>query len=538
MKRLIGVLIFGIGLATLCYGKERSLSPDSSQSRASVSSAGPAYDGTSAARAEFEAGKLAAKKEGGLKEAVAHYQKAISLDPNFVEAQVQYSQSQPPKTVAREYERLAALHPHMAVYPYVLAQQYVELDLPRAERYCRKAVQIDPRFPQGYACLALIANLHEETAKAIAFQRKAVQLDPKNTELAEDYLLMLKDEPAAFQAEAKKLIQRFPHSSALFYPLYLKASQLEPDSARIGALKKLRSELPAGASDVSGSIDSDLFQYYLSSDLHKALAIARTAVQAKIDDYWPWKDRLAYVHGLLKAQGEIGARQPDAALSTLKSIQGQRDKAFAKTWYLLQARALVAADKTAEAVTLLRGSFLAQPTDVVLNALVSDGAKLGKTKSEIDHEIWTALKAKARPAPGFTLKRFVDGKPISLSDYRGKVVIVDFWFPECGPCREEFPYLQKVAAKFKERGVTVLAINSVKEQENLVMPFLQSHGYDFLPLEGNLKDPASAYHVSSFPHTFVIGADGNIYFRPNIYDDARVRSTELAIQFLLAHAES
>lgn len=540
-----------------------------SMSKAPKASTAPAYDGTPAARAAMAAGD-AARNKIDLGGAIANYKKAITLDPDFAEAQKQYAFYQPMRSLwpalmnhrkltkaemgkleaqvkqrrqamIREYQELATRHPDRAVYPFVLAQFFLESDLFRSERYCHRAVQIDPRFAEGYACLAQIAVLGSDHAKAVEFERKAMQLDPTNADLAASYLVMIKDDPAAFQAAAKQLTRRFPHSAAIFYDLYVDASRREPTSARIDALEQLRRDLPSGGSQTSESIDTDLFRYYVGTDLQKALAIVQEGLRAATKDQSStkeWKKRETYVAGLLKAQSQIQAGQANAALKVLESVQDQKGEETARTWYLLRAQALAGVGRAAEAVELLRDDFAAQPSDVVLHALTNYGAKLGKTKGEIYNGVWTALKAKAKPAPDFTLQRFDNGKPVSLSGYKGKVVIVDFWYPECGPCRESFPYLQKIAAKFKDKGVTVLAINSVKEQDKLVQPFLRSHRYDFLALKGNSKFAQNVYDVKSFPSTFVIGPDGNIYFRPFIYDDAREHSAEAAIEFLLTRAKS
>src|SRR5262249_47538744 len=62
------------------------------------------------------------------------------------------------------------------------------------------------------------------------------------------------------------------------------------------------------------------------------------------------------------------------------------------------------------------------------------------------------------PAPGFTAKTF-EGKQVSLADYRGKVVFVDFWASWCSPCRESLPLYDKLAADFGGDEFTVIAVN-------------------------------------------------------------------------------
>src|SRR5688572_28929850 len=63
-----------------------------------------------------------------------------------------------------------------------------------------------------------------------------------------------------------------------------------------------------------------------------------------------------------------------------------------------------------------------------------------------------------KPAPDFTGVD-LEGKPVSLADYRGRVVMLDFWATWCGPCVQAIPHIQKVANKFADKPVTVLGIN-------------------------------------------------------------------------------
>src|SRR3569833_555199 len=61
------------------------------------------------------------------------------------------------------------------------------------------------------------------------------------------------------------------------------------------------------------------------------------------------------------------------------------------------------------------------------------------------------------PAPDFTATT-VDGNLVKLSDFRGKYVLVDFWFRACHPCREQMPYMKAAYEKFKDKGFVVLAV--------------------------------------------------------------------------------
>ena len=73
----------------------------------------------------------------------------------------------------------------------------------------------------------------------------------------------------------------------------------------------------------------------------------------------------------------------------------------------------------------------------------------------------------------FTLPSLTEGKEISLSDYKGQVVFVDFFATWCGPCRAELPKLQELYEKYKDKGFTVIAVD-VNESRETVEPFVEN----------------------------------------------------------------
>ncbi|MBI5915116.1 MAG: TlpA family protein disulfide reductase [Bacteroidetes bacterium] len=117
-------------------------------------------------------------------------------------------------------------------------------------------------------------------------------------------------------------------------------------------------------------------------------------------------------------------------------------------------------------------------------------------------------------APDFTMNDR-DGKPVKLSDFRGKVVLVDFWASWCGPCRRENPHVVEAYNKYHPKGFDVLGVSLDKTKE----PWLAAIEKDGLiwnhvsDLKGWSNDAARLYGVTSIPHTVLVGKDGKIIAR-------------------------
>ena len=112
------------------------------------------------------------------------------------------------------------------------------------------------------------------------------------------------------------------------------------------------------------------------------------------------------------------------------------------------------------------------------------------------------------PAPDFALKD-VDGKTVRLSDYKGKVVLLDFWETSCGPCRIEIPWFTEIQRAKKDQGFEVLGVSLDGDWEE-VKPFLAQKKVNYRIVMGN-DDTTHAYGgIEAIPTTLLIDKKGNI----------------------------
>ncbi|HOG48157.1 MAG TPA: TlpA disulfide reductase family protein [Anaerolineae bacterium] len=113
---------------------------------------------------------------------------------------------------------------------------------------------------------------------------------------------------------------------------------------------------------------------------------------------------------------------------------------------------------------------------------------------------------KGQEAPDFSFQT-TDGKTVRLSDYRGKVVLVNLWATWCGPCRMEVPDLVAAYNRYAPRGFTVLAVNQGEERD-LVAAFAGQFGIEFpvlLDQDGRIR---TNYPYRGIPTSFIVDRNG------------------------------
>jgi thiol-disulfide isomerase/thioredoxin len=133
-------------------------------------------------------------------------------------------------------------------------------------------------------------------------------------------------------------------------------------------------------------------------------------------------------------------------------------------------------------------------------------------------------------APALSLTD-ITGKKLDLADYKGKVVVLDFWATWCGPCRIEIPGLIELQNKYANQGFSVIGI-SLDDESDPVVQFYKDLRMNYPVAVGNQRLAELYGGVLGLPTTFVIGRDGRIYAKHMGATDASVMEGE--VQQLLA----
>ena len=113
-----------------------------------------------------------------------------------------------------------------------------------------------------------------------------------------------------------------------------------------------------------------------------------------------------------------------------------------------------------------------------------------------------------KAAPGFTLNDST-GAPVRLSDYKGKVVLLNFWATWCHGCKLEIPWFMEFESRFKDSGLAVIGVSMDDDGWKSVKPYLQLKKMNYPVVIGN-EDLAKQYGLASMPRTALIDRGGKI----------------------------
>ncbi|MGD1089831.1 MAG: TlpA disulfide reductase family protein [Verrucomicrobiota bacterium] len=116
---------------------------------------------------------------------------------------------------------------------------------------------------------------------------------------------------------------------------------------------------------------------------------------------------------------------------------------------------------------------------------------------------------KASPAPGWELQD-LNGKTVRLSDFKGKVVILDFWATWCPPCRAEIPGLIELQKKYQAQGLAVVGVSVDQASSDTVKSFVQQMGINYPVVLADTKVVTAYGGIAGLPTTFIIDRTGRI----------------------------
>jgi len=113
-------------------------------------------------------------------------------------------------------------------------------------------------------------------------------------------------------------------------------------------------------------------------------------------------------------------------------------------------------------------------------------------------------------APDFALKSST-GENLRLSEYRGDVVMINFWATWCGPCRQEMPLLDELYTRYERVGFNLLGVN-IDDDSRRAMQMIEDLGVNFPVLFDDRKEVSKLYEVEAMPVTVLVDREGNVRY--------------------------
>lgn len=157
-------------------------------------------------------------------------------------------------------------------------------------------------------------------------------------------------------------------------------------------------------------------------------------------------------------------------------------------------------------ILLVSGALYVQ---TVYNKSIAKNQNSSGSSNNMESQSSTETDSKSTSkAPDFKLKD-INGKEVSLSDFKGKKVFLNFWASWCPPCKAEMPDIEKLYQETKNTDLVILGVD-LGENKQVVKSFITSKHYNYEFLLDTNQEAADEYNISAIPSSFFIDKDGNI----------------------------
>lgn len=428
--------------------------------------------------------------------------------------------------VAAQYQKWMAEFPGDMNIPLAIGSAYYKATMPQPGDFLLKAAEMDPKNDKIWNMLAQDAFLKSDDALFAVYMGKAAQLDPSNIGYA--YSMVTHSEKAApehYEQNIREFVKRFPEDNRGANLLASLANSSADPEKKIYYLEQVRKQYPPQHFSWSASSVIKLADMYMQTNPEKVLGLIHEVGEQSIA--WDYRKQLA--ESLIKSAALEKEQNYTAALATLNqskipSFHFLRDFPSLKKAFLTSK-----SGDMNSAYDSLAIRFAKSPGHALNDSLLSYGLQIGKEKKEIYDDIDSIRISKASVAADFDLGLYTSNEKVSLKSLRGKVILLTFWFPGCGPCKVEFPHFQTVVDKFKSDELVYLAVNTQPSQDGFVLPFLEKNNVSFTALRGSWDFARESYGVSGAPSNFLIDRDGKIIFKNFTINDSNRDMLELMI---------
>lgn len=429
-----------------------------------------------------------------------------------------------------QYDAWLRRFPNNSTVAHAIGIAYYECESPKATAFLKRTVELNPRNAEAFLQLAIDAERWGNRNDAKEYMRLASVADTANPAYSFYYAMYFDEEDMnVFQALIYKLADRFPSHERGAQGLYWLGYNVKDNAGKIKVWEDLARRYDPQKFSWSAGGMGLLYQAYLDADRYADAA----ALAKKMSVKPGWDDRIDLAHRISEADRLLRAGSYREAYQAITGIKKTRNTEAATKVPILEARLADLSGHTDSAYIKLLRLQAKAPTDAMQHAIDMYAAKLGKSADLVQSDLKAIRALSVKPAFPFDLQTYTRSSKGRLSDYKGKPVLLTFWFPGCGPCRAEFPHFENVVRKFRKSELAYVGINVLPIQDDYVLPFMKGTGYSFVPLKATGDWALEKYGVRGEPTNFLIDKEGNIVFANFRTTADNERTLELMIRSLL-----
>ena len=421
--------------------------------------------------------------------------------------------------------------PKLFNVPFSIGKWFVEKLYPEGREFLLKAVELNPKHAESWFLLGSDAANYGNTLAQQNYMAKAKEAEPENSKYAFQYAYSFKDtNPAKYDSLSIAVAFRFPESEeapiALTY-LALNSKNLNEKFAFFEQLYKRYSAKPYPSSTYGIQV---FFNLLLEKDPQRAFEVALNMVIEPKVNHYEWSKNLNLARTFRDAKNLMVLNNPSKALEILNGLSA--DNRENERYVLFKTETIEAIYSSEAAYDTLSLFYAKRPGIKSRFALLAYARKVGKDEKQVDLEIRSLREASSSIAKDFYLERYTDTTRVSLSDHKGKIILLTYWFPACTPCLEEFPHLESVIKKYTNKELVYLGINTERKQDGYVLPFIRLRRYSFISLKEQPRDKGNLDYFG-VPQNYLIDQKGRVIFSDFRIDESNEDMLDLMIKELL-----
>jgi thiol-disulfide isomerase/thioredoxin len=441
--------------------------------------------------------------------------------------------------LVKQYNKWIEQFPSNTTIPFFIGKELYRIQSPLAKPYLLKTVSLNNSIAEVWNMLYIDAMRWGDNTQKVYFAKNAARADSKSSEYAFNYAYSLK--PFDREQSDSLLLDislRFKESENGAKALYWLSVNETDEKIKLAYLDQLHKRFAMTHTDAFKSGMRGYFSLLINQEKYnEAFKLALDMVYVIETNKLEWKHKVKEVKKFLRYQEAFTSGEYELAgeiLNSIKLYDHFSVSYIAATEALVFLKANIAdlRNQTKLAYDTLLINYTTKPSDKLKLYLLKYGAKINKDSNEIFLEIQNMRLKNAKPATYFSLKNYLNNENVSLDHFKGKVLLLTFWYPGCGPCRAEFPYFERAIKKFNPDEVAYVGINGVLSQDDYVIPFMKGTNYSFLPLrddkswdKGNLKE--------GYPINYLIDQQGRIIFSDFRISQSNERMLEIMIEDLI-----